>query len=571
MPSVPPPDPAADGPLRLDLATIRSAIRAGKATPAWLASWLPSTYERPERFRELLYGFAGVKTTPTGPVDFYSDCVLAHAGGPKIAVLAREGRERVHLSYASLHARCSALAETWTEAGVEPGDVVAIVLGPGLGLAVAIVTALKLGLVLSILPPHGPSWVRTRLALLAPDHVAADQHGAKIAGLAETAVLPLSAKKLVVPGAVHHRYARAEVAARLFSPLIDAGATPFDVPAGVLHGAIVRDAMIAYALDGADVVAAPGFGAMQHEPGLLLTTLLAGAAWASVDDAELDASPRLFEELGVTVLGIAPQLRDRILAAPARLALPSKRAWFRSLSDTLDEARWDELAQLLTAQKLLGFHVHASSAAGGVQLFSAPAAGVTMLRVWPAAGETWQLSEISGGAVRALGASGVYTVLRDEEPDPAMLRVVLAEAGDGYLFVGPVEPMPRGLSYPSDEVAHVVERHESVRAAAAILAPGRWLNDARTVLLVFVDDPAPDAQPPVHELRELIEQELGAGLAPERIEVFPLRPRYIDGVVDRGWCRSEYLGGGLNRRARSELFVALSRLGWIFGAPRELP
>jgi hypothetical protein len=58
---------------------------------------------------------------------------------------------------------------------------------------------------------------------------------------------------------------------------------------------------------------------------------------------------------------------------------------------------------------------------------------------------------------------------------------------------------------------------------------------------------------------------MGEGFVPDRIEVFPLRPRFIDGRVDTAWCRSEYLSGNLGKKARSELFVSLARLGWIFG------
>ena len=101
---------------------------------------------------------------------------------------------------------------------------------------------------------------------------------------------------------------------------------------------------------------------------------------------------------------------------------------------------------------------------------------------------------------------------------------------------------------------------------------GRHLNEAHSVLLAFLDatvnpdgtlDPAVSAA----ELRSLVVMELGERYAPERIEVFPLRPRIVEGVVDRVWCRSQYLSGNLYEKARSAPFLILSRLGYMFGPP----
>ncbi|HVJ91094.1 MAG TPA: AMP-binding protein [Labilithrix sp.] len=571
----------AEAPMLLDFAGMRESIRAGKATPAWLASWLEKSYASPGAFRTALYMFAAarredaIKSRPHVGFDFYHDCVLAHVGQRRRALVAREGRDLSSITFESLHARVSSLAAAWTREGVVPGTKVCVMLGRSSTFVVAVLTALRLGAVLSVLPPRGPTYVKTRLMVLAPDKVATDQAGARLAGVLLPAanVLPLAAQAGDVATAVSHTYLPGEQVAALVSPLVSRGAEAYGVTADVLHFSLLRDALLVHALDNKDTVAAPGFSEAQHQPSLVLSTLLAGASFADIEDKDLDLDPKLTSKLGVTVLGVTPALRERIFAlkAAGKATKLAERAFFRSLTDPLDLGRWDDLARLLSKDGLLGYSVLLTAAAGGVQLFSGPRPPPMALGVFPSPGQSWQLSEIAGGTVQTLGTSGVYHAMFDEEVQPAVPNVVLAKSGDDYLYVGPLEPGPAGCSYPAEEVAAVVTRHPEVRAAAAIVTAGAFINDAKVVLLAFTDDPAVADSPPTEEFRMLIDREMGPGFLPDRIEVFALRPRYIeDGSVDVGWCRSQYVSGGLRRRSRSDLFLALARIGWIFGeAPKK--
>jgi hypothetical protein len=216
-----------------------------------------------------------------------------------------------------------------------------------------------------------------------------------------------------------------------------------------------------------------------------------------------------------------------------------------------------------------------NAATGGMQLFSPRATAAPNLRVWPVPGQAWQLSEVAAGALPALNDTGIYTPLAGEEADESLPGMVLGRQGDGYFFGGAIGRGRNAHPYPAAEIAAVVERHPAVHHAAGIVAAGRWMNDARLVVLAFVDDTrGQDGRfaPPVTipELRALIEREMGERFTPDRIDVLPLRPRIVDGAVDLGWCRTQYLGGALTAKARSEVFVLLSRLGYILaGTPAE--
>ena len=574
-----PPKTIAD-PAKIDLYAARQTIRAGKATDAWLASWMPGTYASPERFRGALFAESGARreaplaSRPGAACELYRDFVAAHLGKRRVALVEPRGDGWERTSFDALHVRVTALASAWAEAGVEAGQCVAIVLAPGLDLWVSLLAAFHSGAVAAIVSPLGPAFVRSRLALLAPDRVATSERHLLAIGPIASPVLPIAAPSRASPGVAPRTYEHDAPAMRLASPfahtLTDAVS---EISAGVLLEGAVRDATLVYCLDPGEVLAAPGFDPLQFQPSFLLSALVAGAAWAELpDEPSLDA-PSALERAGVSVLGVRSALRDRLLARGGDDLKPPLRAWFRSLTETQDVTRWDDFGALIARRRLPGFGIVAHPAAGGCQLASGSVPAAPTLRVWPAAGVPWLLTEIAGGAVPAFNDTGICSIVRDEEPVLAPPNVVIGRYGECWVYSGVVPLGPEAQAYPFAEVEAVAARHPDVRYAAAFVVGGRHLNEAHSVLLAFVDaTPSPDGtldpSVSVAELRSLVVAEVGERYAPERIEVFPLRPRIVDGAVDRVWCRAQYLSGNLYEKARSAPFLILSRLGYMFGPPR---
>ncbi|MGK3992789.1 AMP-binding protein [Sorangium sp. So ce1024] len=558
-------------PERLDLRAACEVLRQGKADGAWLRGWLPATYDDPARFRRALYAHAsrqvgGLKSRPGEGFDLYHDCVTVHLGRRRRALLSAGAAGAAELSFEAVHARAAALASSLLRAGFEPGQAVAVVLPAGVELTVAVLAALRAGAVVSTVPPAGPAFVEARLDRLKPDHVIASERHRRLLGPHAAALVPPAAAPDDRPPPSHW-YAPDEPVARLLSPFGDPAATPVELTAAAWHEALLRDGHLVFGLTAADTLAAPGFDPVQFQPHLALAALAAGATYAELGPEDALSDPGL----DVTVLGVDRRLRDALLLRGAAPLPKACRAWFWSLTEALDADRWHACARALWARKIPGFGVVASAAAAGVHLFGPPGPPAPVPRVWPAPGRAWQLSELAAGELPALRDVGVYTPLRDEEPDLAGLpRLVLAREADDHLFAGAIDLGRDAQAYPTAEVARVAERHPAVRHAAVVVAPGRFVNDARVVLLAFVEDErGPDGRLalPVRpdELSSLVTREMGERAAPDRVEIFPLRPRLRDGVVDEAWCRSQYLGGTLHAKARMELFVLLSRLGYILG------
>jgi len=518
-----------------------------------------------------LYALAGnrmgpQKSRPGEGYDLYHDIVAAHLGRRRRALVERRPAGDVELSFEALHLRSTALSAAWRRAGIGPGQAICVALPVGAEYLAALLAGLRVGAVVSVLPPWGPTFVQSRLDALAAERVATSERYMWMLGRYAEMALPVEASPDEGPQPSHWYPPDAPVM-RLLSPFVESP-LPAEIPAALLHESLLRDGLFVFGLDASDTLAAPGFDPVQFQPHLALAALFRGAAWAELNPADLDADPRALARLGVTLLGIHRGLRDRVLREGAGLIGPACRAWFQSLTEVLDVDRWDALRSALASRRLPGFGVVACAAAGGAHLIGAPVPMAYASRVAPAPGRAWQLSEIAGVPLPALRATGVYTALRGGEPDPALPRLVLTRDGGELILAGAIDPGRDAQVYPAQEVARVAERHPAVRHAAVVVTPGSWPNDAHVALLVFYEDTA--GPPPIPAVEALLAREMGARFSPDRIESFPLRPRLRDGVADGAYCRSQYLSGALHRKSGEELFVLLSRLRYgLSGAPPQ--
>jgi hypothetical protein len=232
--------------------------------------------------------------------------------------------------------------------------------------------------------------------------------------------------------------------------------------------------------------------------------------------------------------------------------------------------QWLRLEQALIARELLGFCVLFNSASAGAHLFSAPTPRLEPACLWPVPGRRFVIAQAGADLLASVDGTGVYTPLRDGEPDTSLPRMVIAKQGAGWMLGGSIDPGPQARALPVLQIARSARSHPLVREACVVLTPGRFTNDGHSVLLAFVADPDPDggASVPASEVLQRIARDLGAAHVPERVDAFALHPRFIDGELDRDWCASQYLSGTLTRKARIPLFSTLARLAWIF-EPRE--
>jgi hypothetical protein len=556
------PKPAAD----VDLAPLLKAVR-GVGHPLEAGLW--ESWREPARFvRALLahvaaHGEVAPKSVPGQGVDLYHDLVARHLRQEREALVyyaAGAGWRRV--SFDELHARVTALCGTWEQLGAEPGQGIALVLPVGAEYAVTLLAALRLGLVVSPLPPRGRAFVRTRLQALAPDHVVSLPRYLPMLGEWSAKQLPAAPDPAARPiPALRSFTAPPDApAARLFSPLGPEPALPVERSADSLFLGLLRDAVVTLGLGPQDRFALPGFDPVQFQPWALMTSLFAGACYLELEEADL-MDPERLSGLAPRVVGVTRAARDALLALPEP---PTLRLWLRNPAEPYDWERWGRFAQRMAeGRPCRGMNLLANAAFGGAFLASAQLAD-PQLQLLPVCAEPWQLGDLTGSGEPALGGSGLYTPLREGAGPQEVGQFLLGQSGAGFALAGSLTLLSEGQVYPEDEAVALATELSSVLGAEVALAahPGTELNRAHVTLVVFRDPLQPESA--VGELRAELEErlalELGPRALPHLFRFYPLVPRRAEGGIDRDWCRWQFMGGALDKKRKEPMFRAAARL-----------
>lgn len=542
--------------------------------------WVAGSQQAPSRFLAALesqardLGVAPAKTTPKAGTDLYYDLVARHTGRGRRALrcyarapLSGVGRWE-ELTFDELHARCTYRAAWWAAHGIGPGSSICVIFPVGIEFAMSLLAALRLGAVVSWLDPQGPDFVTTRLAQLAPQHVATSPFLARQLGPFAKLVLPPDALA-PLPETYSHTYDPGKVCLQLFSPLHAPGAA-VPVTAEAAYAGALRDGLACFALRPDDQFAAPGFQALQHQPAMLFAAWIIGAAYVQISEADAVRDPALLDSPLRTV-GVTPRVRDAYLQA-RRGHRPPWAHVVRNPDEPCDWEAWRAFLDGCDLGEVAISNVVVDAAAAGALLSSARRPGRHALAhlqcVIPAPGRPWQLLDFTRSGQPAAADAGVYARLADgKKPKPLDPHyLVLARRGAEYLYGGTLEPRRCGRLFPVEEVLAVCGRAAFLDGAAVIpVVSGGAASQARFVLVGFTgDEPratcdALQAQRG-HELRAMLAAALGDDAVPDQIVLFPLYARRTEGAIDPAWVQAQYLVGVLFRKAQTPVFQRLVAL-----------
>lgn len=543
--------------------------------------WLKASCDRPAHLHDALVAHASeassspVKSRPGVVYNLYHDLVVRHLHSGRVCFgWHQRDMGWMTLTFDELHRRCGALERQWLAAGLVAGHKIALVLPCDVTFVVALLTSLRMGLVASLLPPRGATFLDNRLKQLAPDAVATHPHIETLLGSWVTITVPMSGAALGSAGSGSaasdvrsHTCAPGDVVLQLFSPLGNAPDRPLSLTADQCFAGVLRDAVLVLALASDDRVAIPGFEALQHQPAFLLASLFAGAAFIETDEVRLaDAPPP--RALGPSVIGVTDVLREEVLQG--KVSAERWRTWFVNPATREDWDQWDKLSRMLVHLPRCRHMLLLSNAAfGGSILFSSRHPTRSPLAVLPAPGQAWALVDVAMPEQPAQGDFGLYAGAAAQADPDAWGRFVLSRGRGELYFGGAVPPGFHGQTYPADEVVRLVESHPDVEAASVVLLPTQDVNATRLTLILFAEPSPTDPHKfprVVRQIESLIARELGPRCVPSQTRAFPLVPRRReDGSVDRDWCKWQFQSGALDRKSRDHIFMTLHALRRALG------
>ena len=568
-----------------EIAEIARQLEQVDVSLASLGSWLEESWRQSTIFNAALGAFhsertgAPLKSRVGEYYDFYHDLILRHVPGKRIALRWYEPEKGlVSLSYAELHTQASRRAAAWTSQGAKADATICLIEPIGVELLVSLAAAWRLGLVVSLLPPYGRMFLRERLGRLAPDHIATRPRYLSLLGTHQAIVLS-DAGLAAPPGRESsHTYGPGEPFARLFSPLVDPPEQPVPLLVDTAYTGALRDALLLHRLRPGEQLAAPGFDPLQVLPALLMSTLLAGAAYLHLDLDDLAADPGLLRQAELRVLGVSTALRDLLMRQSPSSAVAEGQTqrwacWMRNPEEPLDWDAWNRFIEMHRLATVPTANILIDSAAGGAVLFSPPRRGPLHLEVLPVPGRDWALLDVNGSGQSALGDAGLFASPPEDKDRPPY--IALARVGRGYRYAGPVTPRHSGRAFPGTEVLAAVRELPFVESAAIVpIALSNGGQQYLFVLLVFTgaEEPAITAREAGARSDAILRHltlRLSAEHTPGRIEFFPLCARRAKDVIDESWCTTQFLTGALHRKAQMRSYRLLTSLRQTTRAPEE--
>jgi hypothetical protein len=264
--------------------------------------------------------------------------------------------------------------------------------------------------------------------------------------------------------------------------------------------------------------------------------------------------------------GVSKKVRDIQLEKQSEGG-DSWESWFRNPAESQDLEQWHYFIKHLKLDNSYAFNLRWDSALGGCSLFSVRRKGMAHMTVLPVPGSSWCLGELSGGDGASVTDIGTYVLPAPGAPEGEnkVTADIIVKNRQEWIFAGVNTVHREGRTFPVETMLKSLREVEARYGFFSSLVdipladPGRG---RRIVLLVFRGANARfDEARNLTEIRSTITRELGEEYQPDKIEFFPLYPRFLEGFeVDHSWCRDAFLTGTVARRSRGEIFSRLTRL-----------
>jgi hypothetical protein len=554
---------------RLDLALVEKDLARDALEPAGQMKWLRQSYGDSAGFwhalieaHNALFPWPG-KSSPFRSYDFYHDIIARNLRNPAPALRwYGESYGWQELSYEQLGRQAARKAAQWARIGAGAGRKLCIVSYLNELFVVALLAALKTGLIVSFLPPWGPSFLKKRIDELSPDFIWTEEENFPLLApyrhiiLAEEA--PAGGEE---ESSSSHCYAAGETFALCYDPTAPSPHVPRALTSDAAYLGAVRDGMIALGIKPGHAVAAPGLCVMEAQPALLLACLLAGATFVHLDEEDVARAPEHLVDRPLRAVGVTPAIREMLLQKPVEVG-KTWDSWFRDPAASQEMESWKDLVDALGLHDAYSINQKWNASVGGCVLFSIRRKGTPHFCVLPAAGVPWRLADPADLERESLWNHGLFSVCPPGGEDSVIAGGILAGSRNEWMFVRPVQSGRLGRCYPAEEVLEALSAipHGSSCTMAEVPSAGAS-SLSSFVLLVFVGGRKVDEPAIAQIIRKRVLSELGKEFVPDHIQIIHLHPRRgEDGSIDHGWCGSEYLSGGLSRRARGEVFRCITEL-----------
>lgn len=494
--------------------------------------------------------------------DFYFDCLLKHAqdDNPCLKVLLPNQEEEIW-TYEEIHNLVSTQAFIWKDQyKVEAGQTVALTLPQGLPFLVGLMTAIRLGMIVAILPLKdrflGSGRFFQVLKELQPDFVILPSQEEVIHLDESFAIisLDLSGKKPLDFAQPSHIYKADDPIQRLIAPVPSENTETLAV--NQLYLSCLRDSRLVLHLKPGATFARPLSSMFMEEPYCTLAALLSGACLIHIKDDVLREDPMRLKGEKIDLLGVCPELQKLWTIDPGFPASMTKHWYKDPLSG--DTQSWIPFVEVNQIQKIPAVDLLIDSFQGGSVLFSSPHPIQAIRFVYPSLGLPWMLAQLNGSGEKAMNGYGLLQI------HEAVYPFVLTQIGKQWIISAATLPLREGLAYPIQDIEACVSQLDFVITCMIIddRNPENSLSPY-IYLLIFVYPKTWTQSASTDwtlQLKNLIEDQFGKAFLPDQIFFYPLYPKIDQKGLSRVWTQNQYQRGLFSKKQHHPVYQNLNLL-----------
>lgn len=532
-------------------------------------TWMKESYQHPFAFWEGLFKYSLNELGEAHSIlfekyDFYSDCVVRHLGHERqvLKVIGASGK-LTSWSYDELHALVNVQVELWkSKYPINPGQTAALIMPYGIHFLVALLTALRLGMNISLLSKEDRFYCDTHI------HAALDVIQPDI--VITTSPLPpteqwnvieldLSLENSRSTLVVSHAYLPGEILQKHYNPYSEAKIHTIEATRSYLLP--LRDALIALRLKPSTCFSRPLASMYLEEPCGTLMALLVGATIVFAADEVLLSNPLALKDELIEVLGVTPSLQELWMKHPG---CPSNKLKFWYSTPLYGNARsWNAFAGLNQLQKVASSHLILEKEKGGIVLFSQPQPLQTQMVIHPSLGTPWKLLHLIEKKVESTAGFGLF------QPEPAgdsEPHLILSQVGNDWYLSSTTSHLKEGHPYPIQLVENSVKLLDFVQHCMIVVErhPNHFIQKQFTLVVFVLPKEYHTMQQKIEEWNRMIissiRTNVGDAFAPNRIEVFSFYPKMVKGQLDRQWVDRQYCEGALSNKHHRSIYHSLNRI-----------
>ncbi len=561
----------------MDAEKFRTSWWSAPASEASLEieEWMETTFANPAPFWSSLIALQ--KTVSPKPpesvlgtqYDFYHDCVTRHIESNAALIHVEESGFVQTWTFKKLHRHVNFQVKAWLKNSVKTGNLVVILMPVGIPFLIALLTALRLGLIICFLPVDslflGKDHLTALLEEIDPDFVITLPGDSLVPkDLCPSIVIDNLAEDDINHEPASFAYPSDQIM-QLSLALYRKEPyciLPLDAHTTYMHA--LRDGLLTLNLKPGMTHGTAHSCPIRCEPCSTLMTLLAGATLALISEAELIKDPEIIKGEKFNLLEISPanqKLWSKNPGAPKQL-----KGFYKTPLHHHHHA-WRYFVQSNKLEEIPAFHLLMDNSLGGVLFFSKPTTKDLDYFMKPSLGTPWSFKDINGSGQDSIKGFGLISLTTScKENNEMQSNLLVSQIDKNHLISSALLPSREGVTVPIELIEETAAELDFVESCILITFPKMGeVSHHQFILLVFVnpakkDIPTELKQEWNSQVSAQISNRIGAVFIPEFIEYYPLIPKMNDSLPDRNWCIEQYNRGMLSKKKSLQIYQVLNML-----------